>query len=74
MVAVCTRAGRRASSQASTSSTGRGASKAPITSGWLTMTMVLHWTDDGWKITDFEQKDGPEPTDADVKFGMAPQL
>jgi hypothetical protein len=46
----------------------------PVTAGWLTMTMTLRWTDDGWKEAEFKQKDGPQPTDADAQFGAAPQL
>jgi hypothetical protein len=34
----------------------------------------LRWTEGGWKLADFQQTDGPKPTDADAKFGTAPQL
>lgn len=36
------------------------------------MTMTLRWTEDGWKLADFQQTDGPKLTDA--KSGTAPQL
>jgi hypothetical protein len=50
------------------------AKKIPLTTGWLTMTMTLRWTEDGWKLADFQQTDGPKPTDAGAKFGTVPQL
>ncbi|MFE2684491.1 hypothetical protein [Streptomyces mirabilis] len=34
----------------------------------------LHWTSDGWKLTAYTQKDGPQPTDQGAEFGTAPQL
>ncbi|MGY4983753.1 hypothetical protein ACWCYL_42670 [Streptomyces sp. 900105755] len=46
---------------------------APRTN-WITMTLTLDWTDDGWRLAEFSQKEGPEPTDAGVDFGAAPQL
>ncbi|MEU0074091.1 hypothetical protein ABZ027_31820 [Streptomyces sp. NPDC006332] len=53
--------------------TGKNVSKPiPVKTGWLTMTMTLRWTTDGWRLADFEQKDGPEPGAA--KFGEVPQL
>lgn len=52
--------------------TGKGVQEIPVKTGWLTMTMNLRWTN-GWKLTDSDQKDGPEPTDAN-DFGEAPQL
>ncbi|MFI6494349.1 hypothetical protein [Streptomyces sp. NPDC050564] len=30
--------------------------------------------DGGWKVADFERKDGPQPTDAAAEFDQAPQL
>ncbi|WP_331729768.1 hypothetical protein [Streptomyces chartreusis] len=50
------------------------AEEIPLDTGWVTMTMTLHWTDDGWKLTSFEQETGPEPDAAGGKFGEAPQL
>lgn len=44
----------------------------PVKTGWITMRVTLRWTDKGWRMTDFQQTDGPEPTDAE--FGTAPQL
>ncbi|MFI1291629.1 hypothetical protein ACH4VM_24720 [Streptomyces sp. NPDC020792] len=55
--------------------TGKNVSKEiPVEAGWLTMSMSLHWTPEGWKLTEFEQTDGPEPTDEAAEFGTAPQL
>ncbi|MFF9128412.1 hypothetical protein ACF09J_35100 [Streptomyces sp. NPDC014889] len=55
--------------------TGKSVStEIPVESGWLTMSMSLHWTPEGWKLTKFEQTDGPEPTDKAAEFGTAPQL
>ncbi|MFD7057200.1 hypothetical protein ACFWBS_55975 [Streptomyces mirabilis] len=55
--------------------TGANAGKQiPVKEGWLTMTMSLHWTSDGWKLTAYTQKDGPQPTDQGAEFGTAPQL
>jgi hypothetical protein len=50
------------------------AEEIPLDTGWATMTLTLHWTDDGWKLISFDQTDGPKPGAADGKFGEAPQL
>ncbi|WP_256215544.1 DUF6207 family protein [Streptomyces sp. Ag109_O5-10] len=34
----------------------------------------MDWTDDEWRLAEFTQKEGPEPTDAGVDFGAAPQM
>lgn len=47
------------------------ASKAPITTNWFTMTIKLTWSADGWKLAEFTQTDGPEPTSRG-DFGQAP--
>ncbi|MFF4145952.1 hypothetical protein ACFY0A_32395 [Streptomyces sp. NPDC001698] len=55
--------------------TGKTVSKEiPVETGWLTMSMSLHWTPKGWKLTRYEQTDGPEPTDKAAEFGTAPHL
>ncbi|MFM9735183.1 hypothetical protein [Streptomyces niveiscabiei] len=46
----------------------------PVGSSWLTITVDLTWTPDGWRMTDSDQRDGPQPTDAGVDAGAAPQL
>ncbi|MFJ2833583.1 hypothetical protein ACIPC1_39600 [Streptomyces sp. NPDC087263] len=54
--------------------TGRNVTQIPVTTSWFTMTMTLRWTDDGWKMTESTQEDGPEPTSSAAEFGQAPQL
>jgi hypothetical protein len=46
----------------------------PVKTGWITMSLTLRWTTQGWRLTEFTQQNGPEPTDADVVFGKAPQM
>ncbi|MGY6026891.1 hypothetical protein [Streptomyces spinosirectus] len=46
----------------------------PLKTGWLTVTLSLRWTADGWRLSEFAQKDGPEPTDAGAQVGAAPKL
>jgi hypothetical protein len=36
------------------------------------MTLTLRWTAGDWKLTEFTQTDGPEPSAG--KFGQAPPL
>lgn len=38
------------------------------------MSMSLRWTDNGWKVTHYQQTEGPEPTDRTADFGKVPQL
>ena len=48
---------------------------SPNKTSWLTMTVTVRWTHDGWKLSELSQKDGPEPTnDAAAEFGQEPQL
>ncbi|MEU0031998.1 hypothetical protein [Streptomyces sp. NPDC006335] len=44
----------------------------PLKTAWVTMTLNLSWTEDGWKLVGFDQKTGPTPKDADPDFGEAP--
>ncbi|WP_331729155.1 hypothetical protein OG698_47840 (plasmid) [Streptomyces sp. NBC_01003] len=37
-------------------------------------TTHTHDAADVWKLADFQQTDGPKPTDAGAKFGTASQL
>ncbi|MBY8868711.1 hypothetical protein [Streptomyces sennicomposti] len=55
--------------------TGKSLStQIPVKAGWLTMTVSLRWAEDGWRLTDLQQKDGPEPADdAADQFGAVPQ-
>ncbi|GHD99848.1 hypothetical protein [Streptomyces alanosinicus] len=41
------------------------ASTNPVTESWFTTTYQLTWVDNDWKITDFQQKDGPVPVGRD---------
>ncbi|MFF9803322.1 hypothetical protein ACF1G3_38815 [Streptomyces rochei] len=52
--------------------TGKTATEIPVKTGWFTMTLTVRWTDDGWRLSEFDQEDGPEPEAAE--FGQAPQL
>ncbi|MEU0212403.1 hypothetical protein [Streptomyces canus] len=45
----------------------------PLKTEWVTMTLDLRWTANGWKLGGFHQKAGPQPEDA-PEFGDAPQL
>ncbi|MEU9056684.1 hypothetical protein AB0D37_40935 [Streptomyces sp. NPDC048384] len=43
--------------------TAKGASDPiPVETGWITMSLTLRWTSDGWRLEKFTQQDGPEPT------------
>ncbi|MGW4623461.1 hypothetical protein [Streptomyces sp. NPDC004592] len=53
--------------------TGKSVQEIPIKTSWFTMTVTVRWTHDGWRVSDFSQKDGPEPTSAAAAFGQAPQ-
>ncbi|MFJ8787334.1 hypothetical protein [Streptomyces sp. NPDC102476] len=46
----------------------------PLTTKWFTMTLNLRWSEDGWKLTGFDQKTGHTPEVADPEFGEAPQM
>lgn len=50
-----------------------GDSEIPVETSWFTMTMRLRWTDGGWKVSEFTQKDGPSPAHAN-EYGQAPPL
>ncbi|MFM9449160.1 hypothetical protein [Streptomyces acidiscabies] len=55
--------------------TGKGIEDPePVGSSWLTITLDLAWTPEGWRMTDSDQRDGPQPSDAGVDAGAAPQL
>jgi len=54
--------------------TGRTDTQIPVETKWFTITMTLHWTDAGWRMSESTQERGPEPTSAAAEFGQAPQL
>ncbi|MFE1028279.1 hypothetical protein ACFW5I_27555 [Streptomyces sp. NPDC058818] len=41
--------------------TGEGVEEIPPSTSWLTMTVALRWQGTTWKMTDLQQRDGPEP-------------
>ncbi|UFR03272.1 hypothetical protein KBP30_19720 [Streptomyces sp. Go40/10] len=49
------------------------ASKNPVTESWYTTTYKLKWVGD-WKITDFQQKDGPVPVGRDQTASSADDM
>ncbi|MET8832163.1 hypothetical protein ABZX40_41030 [Streptomyces sp. NPDC004610] len=49
------------------------ASVNPVTESWFTATYQLTWADD-WKITDFQQKDGPVPVARDQRASTAEDM
>lgn len=46
----------------------------PVTESWYTSTYQLKWVDSDWKVTDFEQKDGPVPVGRDQKASTAEDM
>ncbi|MFJ9822275.1 hypothetical protein ACIRU3_45055 [Streptomyces sp. NPDC101151] len=53
--------------------TGKGAAHPiPPATGWFTQTLTVRWIDDGWRLAEFTQHDGPEP--AAGEYGEPPQL
>ncbi|MFH9979977.1 hypothetical protein ACH4ND_12115 [Streptomyces sp. NPDC017179] len=50
------------------------ASTNPVTESWYTTTYQLTWVDNDWKITDFQQEDGPVPIGRDQKASTADDM
>ncbi|MFF7976589.1 hypothetical protein [Streptomyces sp. NPDC007905] len=50
------------------------ASRNPVTESWYTTTYELKWVDTDWKITDFQQKDGPVPVGRDQTASTADDM
>ncbi|AYN40610.1 hypothetical protein D9753_18885 [Streptomyces dangxiongensis] len=50
------------------------ASTNPVTESWFTTTYELKWVNDDWKVTDFQQKDGPVPVGRDQKASTADDM
>ncbi|MEU5097804.1 hypothetical protein [Streptomyces sp. NPDC020996] len=46
----------------------------PVTESWYTTTYQLKWMDNDWKVTDFQQKDGPVPVGRDQKASTADDM
>ncbi|MEU7402716.1 MULTISPECIES: hypothetical protein [unclassified Streptomyces] len=51
-----------------------GNSTNPVTESWYTTTYQLTWTKDDWKVTDFQQKDGPVPVGRDQRASTADDM
>ncbi|MEW2292274.1 hypothetical protein ABZ719_06125 [Streptomyces sp. NPDC006743] len=50
------------------------ASTNPVSESWYTTTYQLTWVDNDWKITDFQQKDGPVPVGRDQRASTADDM
>ncbi|MFE0511583.1 hypothetical protein [Streptomyces sp. NPDC058964] len=50
------------------------ASTNPVSESWYTTTYEMKWVDNDWKITDFQQKDGPVPVGRDQKASTADDM
>ncbi|MFF3330162.1 hypothetical protein ACFYWX_11470 [Streptomyces sp. NPDC002888] len=50
------------------------ASTNPVSESWYTTTYQLKWVDNDWKITDFQQKDGPVPVGRDQRASTADDM
>ncbi|MFD0315915.1 hypothetical protein [Streptomyces flavalbus] len=46
----------------------------PVSESWYTTTYQLAWTADDWKVTDFQQKDGPVPVGRDQRASTADDM
>jgi hypothetical protein len=49
-------------------------STSPVTEGWYTNTFEMRWTAGDWKITDYQQKDGPAPVGRDQAASSAQDM
>ncbi|MEU5771478.1 hypothetical protein [Streptomyces asoensis] len=50
------------------------ASTNPVSESWFTTTYQLQWADNDWKVTDFQQKDGPVPVGRDQQASTADDM
>ncbi len=46
----------------------------PVSESWYTTTYHLTWVDNDWKVTDFQQKDGPVPVGRDQRASTADDM
>ncbi|MGC3000699.1 hypothetical protein ACPF8X_20655 [Streptomyces sp. G35A] len=46
----------------------------PVTESWYTTTYQLKWINNDWKVTDFQQKDGPVPVGRDQQASTADDM
>ncbi|MFJ3289012.1 hypothetical protein ACIPMW_27450 [Streptomyces sp. NPDC086669] len=49
-------------------------SKNPVSESWYTTTYQLKWIANDWKVTDFQQKDGPVPVGRDQRASTADDM
>ncbi|MGP3926517.1 hypothetical protein [Streptomyces sp. 8N616] len=49
-------------------------SKNPVAESWYTNTFQLRWAGGAWKVTDFEQKNGPTPVGRDQTASSAEDM
>ncbi|MGW2890238.1 hypothetical protein ACWDDN_34035 [Streptomyces griseoruber] len=50
------------------------ASTNPVSESWFTTTYQLTWVNNDWKVTDFQQKDGPVPVGRDQKASTSDDM
>ncbi|MFE2735278.1 hypothetical protein [Streptomyces sp. NPDC059349] len=48
--------------------------KNPVSESWFTNTYELRWVGGDWKVTDFQQKDGPVPVGRDQRASTADDM
>lgn len=46
----------------------------PVSESWYTTTYQLTWVNNDWKVTDFQQKDGPVPVGRDQRASTADDM
>ncbi|MFF7163850.1 hypothetical protein ACFZBP_21280 [Streptomyces sp. NPDC008086] len=46
----------------------------PVSESWFTTTYQLKWVDNDWKVTNFQQKDGPVPVGRDQRASTADDM
>ncbi|WP_137994366.1 hypothetical protein [Streptomyces vilmorinianum] len=49
-------------------------SQNPVSESWYTTTYQLRWVNGDWKVTDFDQKDGPVPVGRDQAASSAEEM
>ncbi|GAB2936352.1 hypothetical protein [Streptomyces mayteni] len=49
-------------------------SRNPVTEGWYTATYDLVWVENDWKITDFDEQEGPAPVGRDQRASTAEEM
>lgn len=49
-------------------------SKNPVSESWYTNTLQLKWVGNDWRVTDFQEKDGPTPVGRDQTASSADEM